>query len=410
VTENQQHTFIRKLQIRGFRTLRDTTFSPNPGLSVLIGPNGVGKTNILHGLLTLRTCLSPQDRFFSSSEKQEGARVSVSTTYSVKGTDINYSASFTTTEGAKGLEEVRNIEEIWQGRRDDGSEWRAALPSYLFDYLKAEEERSAFARLGRVKRVHAEAADVLVEKITSAVTFNAGLRYYSASHYTDPSRCPSSFEVEEEDQLVDDYSSRGPHRSFLYSLYRLRKRDKASYEAYLDLIGQNGINLVKEILWKEYLLSSNEVKVRQGGRAVRKRRRRTLVIPVVKNRSGQVGFNQLSDGTFKTLALIFHIQSDDWRALLLEEPEVCVHHGLLGGIVELVKAAAKRRQIFLSTHSEQVLDLVNDTAVFPVEISSRGSSVKRLDEALKPRELQALRTYLKESGSLGQYWKHGGLT
>ena len=42
-----QHPHIERLRIRGFRSLADVTFSPNPGANVLIGANGSGKSNLV---------------------------------------------------------------------------------------------------------------------------------------------------------------------------------------------------------------------------------------------------------------------------------------------------------------------------------------------------------------------------
>jgi predicted ATPase len=44
---------IRTLQIKGFRSLRDVTWSPGR-LNLVIGPNGSGKSNLLRGLALLR--------------------------------------------------------------------------------------------------------------------------------------------------------------------------------------------------------------------------------------------------------------------------------------------------------------------------------------------------------------------
>ena len=48
-----QHPHIEHLRIRGFRSLADVTFSPNPGANVLIGANGSGKSNLVHFFIML---------------------------------------------------------------------------------------------------------------------------------------------------------------------------------------------------------------------------------------------------------------------------------------------------------------------------------------------------------------------
>lgn len=404
---------LQRLHVTRYRSLKDTAFEPNKGLSVLVGPNGVGKTNLLQALLLLKQ----EVRRISATDLQNAfaTRASLSAEYAIGDALISHVNELQLAPGERGNEEIRSIEEQWAGKDTEGKNWKLAWPTGMVRALLDPKQRSIIFGVAQtsapVEQALSETERVqAAERLRPILEFNSLIRYYSAAHFTEPSKCPSSFEVEGEDQLVEDYSARGPHRNFVYSLYRTWKRDKAAYERYMSIVGPEGIALVAAFRWKTYNLSSNEVKVRLGGKVVRRRSRRTLVIPMVRMRQSWVAFNQLSDGTFKTLALAFHLLANDWSMLLLEEPEVCVHHGLLVSIVELVKVQAERRQIVVSTHSELVLDLLKAEQVFPVSISVGGTKVKRLDLSLAPRDMQALREYLENSGNLGEYWKHGGLS
>jgi predicted ATPase len=95
---------------------------------------------------------------------------------------------------------------------------------------------------------------------------------------------------------------------------------------------------------------------------------------------------------------------------LLEEPEVCVHHGLLSSILDIIKAFSRRKQIVISTHSDFVLDALAPDNVFVVRRSaSKGTTVARVSEKMTVRQYQSLKKYLMESGNLGEYWRHGDL-
>ena len=95
---------------------------------------------------------------------------------------------------------------------------------------------------------------------------------------------------------------------------------------------------------------------------------------------------------------------------MIEEPEVCVHHGLLSSIVEMIKVYSADKQIFISTHSDSVLDKLNVDNVFRVwRTKDNGTQISNIKRNMKSKELLALKNYLLNEGSLGEFWKHGDL-
>jgi predicted ATPase len=136
-----------------------------------------------------------------------------------------------------------------------------------------------------------------------------------------------------------------------------------------------------------------------------------MVVPTLLFGRTRLSPSQLSEGTFKTLAVIFYLISDRSRLLLLEEPEVCVHHGLLNSILELIKTHARSKQIIFSTHSDFVLDAVAPNSVFLVTRDrARGTSVRSVPAAFSKSEFRVLKDYLAEVGGLGEFWRHGGFS
>ena len=144
---------------------------------------------------------------------------------------------------------------------------------------------------------------------------------------------------------------------------------------------------------------------------VRRKKKRVLIVPMVKIGRTKLSFNQLSEGTFRALALLFYLLTKKDGLLLIEEPEVCVHHGLLKSVIEAVKAHAQNKQIVISTHSELVLDSVGPENVFAVRNQAiHGTTVRQLATTLNNDEMAAMKEYLRTTGSLGEYWTHGGLS
>jgi predicted ATPase len=102
--------------------------------------------------------------------------------------------------------------------------------------------------------------------------------------------------------------------------------------------------------------------------------------------------------------------TEDSTTLLIEEPEVCVHHGLLSSILELVKSYSRHKQMILSTHSDYVLDHVSPENVYRVTFDkSSGTLARHIQKTMTGKEYSALREYLDKEGNLGEYWREGGL-
>ena len=144
---------------------------------------------------------------------------------------------------------------------------------------------------------------------------------------------------------------------------------------------------------------------------ITKRRTRIMIIPTVHVGSAQLSFNQLSEGTLRTLAMLFYIATDKSEMLLIEEPEVCVHHGLLKSVIEVIKEFGHSKQIVFSTHSEAVLDSLLPGDVRLVRrTEERGTEVTPLPKAMSRTSYAALKSYLETTGTLGEFWRHTGFS
>jgi hypothetical protein len=251
----------------------------------------------------------------------------------------------------------------------------------------------------------------LIEFSYPLYRFFTGISYYSASQFTDPTKCPVSIEVE--DERVHRRSLRAAdHTKVLHDLYGVcsSKSRTREYAEFMSIVGPSGLKLVDAVSFRELELPQSRYEVRTGGKVVREKSQRRLLIPYFQVDGNRLSPNQLSEGTFKTIALLFYLVIDKGSLLLIEEPEVCVHHGLLKSILELVKSYSTSKQIIISTHSDYVLDMLAPENVFLVYKEKRlGTKVKPVTRALSTRDFNALKTYLAETGNLGEFWRHGGL-
>lgn len=113
---------------------------------------------------------------------------------------------------------------------------------------------------------------------------------------------------------------------------------------------------------------------------------------------------RLSDGTLRYLCLLAVLCHPTPPPLVcIEEPELGLHPDVLPTLAELLKEAATRTQLIVTTHSDVLVDAMSDRpdAVLVAEKSEMGTTLTRLNpEKLKP---------WLEKYRLGQLWTRGEL-
>ncbi len=113
---------------------------------------------------------------------------------------------------------------------------------------------------------------------------------------------------------------------------------------------------------------------------------------------------RLSDGTLRYLCLLAILCHPNPPPLIcIEEPELGLHPDVLPALAELLKEAAERTQVIITTHSDVLVDAMTDRpdAVLVAEKTERGTTLTRLDAAkLKP---------WLEKYRLGQLWTRGDI-
>jgi ABC-type lipoprotein export system ATPase subunit len=404
---------LKRIILENYRSCLRTSIDLHPKLSVLIGPNGSGKTNILRGIMLLNQLVRGPEHFARQSRLTSRSRIRASFHADVWKAYLR--AAVYTFANESNNEVVTKSRQLWRLAREKGRDRRftSNMPLGLEGFRMSHQ--LSLQRLLRYRRYAADERQGHVPKWAWSVfdevaKFCYGITYYGASQFTNPGTCPTSFQIEREGKLRSLDRMRG-HAKILSAMYSASRSDNTRpFREFIDIVGPKGLRLIDAITFREVRTSSTEYSVRVGGKVERRKREKLLIVPQFRIGRQTLSPNQLSEGTFKTLALLFHVITEDSTALLVEEPEVCVHHGLLASILELIKSYSNRKQMILSTHSDYVLDHVDPENVYRVSLTeSTGTTARQIQKTMNSKEIAALRSYLETAGNLGEYWREGGL-
>ncbi len=423
------NAYLKQIQLNNYRSCIKTTIDLQPNLSTLIGVNGSGKSNVLHGITLLNKILHLRHY---PDERGNEYLCKLKASFDINGKTLKYQSLVKYINSEKNIDGVIGSEEKWNFVEfNDDKTWINAPMMLLRDFGRKnffskqlafidEEGFPARYQLSRaidVEIFNKKNFEKIAQPIESVHNLISGIVYYSASRFTDPSKCPTFFEIDSSRVARNNMvlrrptgSNRSEHSQFMYDLYLSYKSGSPRYQEFLSIVGKGGIGLVDKIAYREVKAPSRKYEVYTGGKIVKREAASLLVIPTITIKNTRLSPNQLSEGTFKTLAIIFYLVTDQSRLLLLEEPEVCVHHGLLGSIMQLVKDFSEQKQIVISTHSDFVLDGLDPNNVFVVKYQpEKGTIVRHVPSAMSKRDYRALKEYLDSDGNLGEYWRHGDL-
>lgn len=91
-----------------------------------------------------------------------------------------------------------------------------------------------------------------------------------------------------------------------------------------------------------------------------------------------------SDGTLRAAEIVIQLLRKGTTCLIIEEPELAVHPGLLGKLLELITSYSMDRQIVLTTHSPQVVNWCEPSQLRLVEREGKTTRIHKFEEARLP--------------------------
>lgn len=358
-------------------------------LNVIIGPNGSGKSNLMEAIELIRS--APKD-LLTPIRDGGGIRDWLWKGATTSQPTATLNAVFEYPAGPAGLRYVLSFTEVGQRFEiiDERIEREKPDGKYVKPYLfyKYENGHGVLNVKGRDRKLKHEDIDVSASilaqrkdpdqypEVTHLGDVFSKIRLYrewSFGRYTPP-RIPQKADMRN-DYLEPDCKNLGLVLNHLSRDPMAKKRIVTALNALYDGVDDYHVQI-------------------EGGTVQVFFHEGRFAIPATR----------LSDGTLRYLCLLAILCHPNPPPLVcIEEPELGLHPDVLPTLADLLKAAAEKTQLIVTTHSDVLVDAMSDQpeSVLIAERDESGSHLTRLDaDELAPW----LANY-----RLGQLWTRGDL-
>jgi len=374
--------------VDNFRSCSGVRLNLDGPVIALVGKNGVGKTNVLHAIeLVCRLCVGAAE-WGELQPVDPGRSARIEVEFSVEANRFRYRAD----RMANGRDISEVSETLWRvapdgksplvGRANDRIELPGRPP------IAVGKEAAAAPALVQLL----PAADPVSQSVQPVLAFLSGARYYRLTDRIADHEPSNPFVAEGQ---FEEWASLGPvsrarSDSVKMRLIDMHENRAEDFEELMAILGARGLGLVSSV-------KIRRARVPDGSAGA-------YTIGFVPGSdlagAGRVfTYEALSGGTRRVIQLLTHVMYDRSAVMLLEQPEDCIHAGLVRKLIDVLQTYADRTQLVLSTHSARVVNLLAPASLRVVTARNGQTSVHGFDEA----EVHRITGYLSEDGTLSEY-------
>ena len=189
---------LKRIQIENYRSCFRTSIDVHPNLSVLIGPNGSGKTNILQAIMFLNRMLHERENRVSNHDASAvSSRIKV--TFKQRDNIVRLNASVAAYTDESNNDVMLGSRQRWSLKSKSKKHVPFDLPLALARHIEYGPSGLRYFHrfyLRYQSRQGLVLPDKWAQDVLSRLSeFCEGIRYYGASQFTNPGSCPVSFEM-----------------------------------------------------------------------------------------------------------------------------------------------------------------------------------------------------------------------
>ena len=369
MSETPEQAYISKVHLKGYKSIRDLEIDFKPGLNIIIGPNGSGKTNFLE--------------FLKNSLERNYIELNGNFSFAFKFENINIStweASYT----YKRHNNHNIIKEIF----DDKEPFNIVYPD--------NSKLKSFQNIGG---------------ITPYIEVSE-LRPFCKINYNTPLNIP----------LLDSPYSTDENQLFNFPEF-------ASFEEFIDkklnhisyslqgfsqeIAGENLSTFFKaDVKMIENLQRFSPIKnfeISESARYIPNNNQYHLAflsyLFFVNDK--WLTWKQLSDGTKRLFYIIHEVTYFERGIYLIEEPELGIHPDQLHKLMDFLIEQSKEKQIIITTHSPEVLNAIHPDELDRIIVTRYDAEKGTIMRKLSPEQAKEMGERIKEGDMfLSDRWVH----
>lgn len=363
---------IDKIRIEGYKSFRDVSITFGK-INILVGGNGVGKSNLISYFKLLHQIVSKNLRNYTSKEGAENLLYfGRKTTEKVKSFVMFRSGEY---RNAYGFDLFANNDNSFyfatehisfKGMKDDSKWIIKHMPNddnretSLFEYNKSESNKYGD------------------KNATNSSYVISAFEQFKVYHFHDTSE---SAKVKQKGRLDDNLFLREDASNLAAFLYRLQEKNVGSYRQIEGLVKQVAPFFDRFSL-KPSILNPDEIRLEW--------------LEVGSDK--YFNAHSLSDGTIRMICLAtLFLQPNPPSTIIVDEPELGLHPFAIHLLASLIQSASEKSQVIISTQSVTLINQFTPEDIIVVDRKDNQSVFRRLDQD----ELDLW----QEEYALGEIWE-----
>jgi len=382
---------IRYLELDNYRSCQNLRIGLAEPVVALLGKNGVGKTNILHGIqIAAGLCAGRESEYLLDINSHDSKKpIVIGLSFDIDGQEFQYRVTL----------QRQNIKEILTRDSQKLFSRDGIDVSYLYDD-GIEKKYQIGLRAATVPTL----LQILSPSDQAVIALSPVLSYLeSVQYYALPYRFPEH--IHHENSYIETASYNAWKSSYLQDkkpglsvqmrLLHLSLTDPSRFLELKQLLGDNGLGIVSDIEIMPFQIPNKQI---QG---VSETTYIIIFVPGKQLAGAEKRFmlTGLSSGTVRVVEILTYLIFDKNSCILLEQPEDSIHTGLLAKLIDILRTYSGQTQLICTTHSPRVINILAPSAVRLITAEDGKTSATELSE----HDLASARTYIKNEGTFADF-------